>query len=146
VKKAGSLAELKGRADLVLNCHVLEHLNDPAKGLAESVSVLKPGGILYLELPYEPWRGPFLPPAVTRPWVELLSRTKLPLLAADFVSTAARVKLHVLPPLGFVAVREHLNFFNVESVRRLVERGGLEVLLCVQPNATTLVAVGRLRG
>lgn len=143
VEKLERLADAAGSADLVLNCHVLEHLNEPARGLEESVSVLAPGGHLYLELPHEPWSPPFLAPQLAEPWLKGLGRTRWPLLAMDFVSTALRVKLKVIPPLGFLAVREHLNFFTVDSVRRLVERAGLIPLVCEQPDAHTLVAVAR---
>jgi SAM-dependent methyltransferase len=145
VENIERLTDFVGTADLVLNCHVLEHINEPLTGLAEAASLLKPGGLLYLELPYEPWRGPYLPAALSAPWLKLLAMTKWPLLAADFFSTAARIKLHTLPPFGFVAIREHLNFFGVQSVRKLVERGGLVPLICVQPNDTTLVAIARKR-
>ncbi len=143
VEKVGALSKVKGKADLVLNCHVLEHLNEPMTGLEESVSVLKKGAHLYLELPFEPWVGPFMPARMSKWWVTLLSKTKWPLMAADFFSTAARVKLHVVPPMGFVAVREHLSYFTIESVRRLIERAGLTPLLVEQPNAVTLVAIAQ---
>jgi len=143
VEKLARLGDAAGTAELVLSCHVLEHLNEPAAGLEESVSVLAPGGHLYLELPFEPWQAPFLDPRLARPWLQALGRTHWPLLAMDFVSTAARVKLRFIPPLGFLAVREHLNFFTVDSVRRLVERAGLIPLVCEQPDARTLVAVAR---
>jgi len=143
IERVGQLEEVAGAAELVLNCHVLEHLNDPASGLAESVTPLAPGGHLYLELPFEPWDGPFLPPAFAARWLEALATKRWPLLVMDFLSTAARVKLKVVPPLGFLAVREHLNFFTVDSVRRLVVRAGLDPLVCERPDARTLVAVAR---
>jgi SAM-dependent methyltransferase len=145
VERLARLSDLQPGADLVLNCHVLEHLNEPAEGLAQCLSGLASGGHLYLELPHEPWHGPGLPPALALPWLQALASSHWPLVAMDFLSTAARVKLGVLPPFGFLAVREHLNFFTVESVRRLVERAGLVPLQCEQPDARTLVAVARKR-
>ena len=40
----------------------------------------------------------------------------------DLYSTAFRVKLGFLPPLGFAPMREHVNFFTLESISKLGER------------------------
>ncbi len=37
--------------DFVIACHLLEHLENPLRGLAEMARVLRPGGILYAALP-----------------------------------------------------------------------------------------------
>lgn len=51
---AGDLTALPYRGDcfeLVVNCDVLEHVDDDRAGLAEIVRVLRPGGVLVLTLP-----------------------------------------------------------------------------------------------
>ena len=50
------------------------------------------------------------------------------LLALDVYSTAFRVKLGVLPPFGFVPMREHVSFFTEASLGALARRVGLTVL------------------
>ena len=40
-----------GSQDFVIANHLLEHLEDPLRGLAEMTRVLRPGGILYIALP-----------------------------------------------------------------------------------------------
>ena len=42
---------MKAKADLVIYCHVLEHLPDPVKELRGVRKVLKEGGLLYIEVP-----------------------------------------------------------------------------------------------
>jgi 2-polyprenyl-3-methyl-5-hydroxy-6-metoxy-1,4-benzoquinol methylase len=44
-------AAIEGRYDLVVGIHVLEHLRDPAKGLARAYGLLRPGGVLALITP-----------------------------------------------------------------------------------------------
>ena len=51
----------QNKFDLVLTCHVLEHLNDPKEGLLEALSLVKDNGLIYLELPHEAWLGPYQP-------------------------------------------------------------------------------------
>lgn len=146
IEQLRRLEDAAGLADLVLNCHVLEHLNDPFDGLGQCLTALRPGGHLYLELPCEPWRGPFVPPWLAKSWLERVASKRWLLMAMDFVSTASRISMRIVPPFGFVAVREHLNFFTLASAKRLVERVGLQPLLCTQPNADTLVVVARKTG
>ena len=50
------------------------------------------------------------------------------LLAGDIVSTACRKKLGILPPFGFVPMREHLNYFTVDAISALITRAGLQVV------------------
>ncbi|MER2515404.1 hypothetical protein E4Q23_12690 [Candidatus Accumulibacter phosphatis] len=49
------------------------------------------------------------------------------LIAADVLCTASRIKLGRLPPLGFVAMREHLNYFTTESVQALLRNCGFVI-------------------
>lgn len=45
------LSDVKDRYDVVLSFHVLEHLRDPVETLASLKRVVKPGGVIYLEVP-----------------------------------------------------------------------------------------------
>ena len=39
-----------------------------------------------------------------------------------------RVRVGVIPPLGFAKLHEHQNFFSPDGLRRILTRGGFDVL------------------
>ena len=115
-----------GEADLVVCAQVLEHVSNPQGLLDDMVSLLRSGGVLYLEVPDQLWRRwSSLRPS--KAFVTWLCRHPRALLAADTYSTAFRVKLGALPPFGFVPMREHINFYSAMALRAFVERGALDV-------------------
>ena len=119
-------AKVPGDHDLVICAQVLEHVSDPAAVVADIASLLRPGGTAYLEVPNQLWRQA----RTLRPGSGLLSwlcgHPKL-LLLGDIYGTFFRVKYRVLPPLGFVPMREHISFFTQAALRALAERSGLFV-------------------
>lgn len=143
VERIPTVASARGSFDLVLTCHVLEHLNDPAEGLDEAASLARAGGTVFLELPREQWTGPWQP-AFEPAFLEWLAGRPGLLKAVDFICTGARIKGGVLPPLGFLAIREHLNFFTIAAIRALMDARGIEVLL-VEEEGEYFRAVGRVR-
>jgi len=44
------------KADIVLFCHTLEHVLDPVKEIKNIIKLLKPGGLLYIEVPPGCWQ------------------------------------------------------------------------------------------
>ena len=118
-----------GRFDLVVCAQMIEHATDPFAVVEELMQLLKPGGNLYIEVPYdETWRD-FSCDGRLRRWVLGIARKARGFNTAwDIYGTAFRVKLKVLPPLAFVPVREHLNYFEPESLRRLGRRAGGSVV------------------
>ena len=130
--------------DLVILSHILEHCSEPGQMLQEVKPLGKNGGsMLYVEVPYERYNlrltgGGNLYGGYLR-WL-----MNIPFLARilDFYSTAFRVKFNFIPPLGFAKLHEHINFFEVDSLRRLLERGGFEVIACERrPFASTIGSV-----
>ena len=72
-----------GSFDIVYSANVLEHTSDPQLVLSEALRVLRPGGLLHMELPnfLSYFEGHYLvpmPPVLRRPvlswWVRLLGR------------------------------------------------------------------------
>lgn len=129
------------RNDIVLNCHVLEHLNSPQLGLKESVSLIKQYGFVYVEVPYEVWKNPYQF-ANQRKIILNLTKHKTVLKYIDFFYTGMKSKFHLLPPLGFVFTREHLQFFTITALNNLMKKCGLHVIFSQKLNGN-LVALGR---
>jgi hypothetical protein len=63
-------------------------------------------------------------------YLRLVLRNRWATLAVDFWSTAVRVKFGRVPPLGFVKMHEHINFFDPACLRTMMRRSGLDVLAC----------------
>ncbi len=123
----GAREEIKGGWDLILSCQVLEHLSDPFDQVKDITNLLSKGGWIYAEVPDQSWREIGSPEAVQNAWLSLLLKSPRALHAADFVSTAFRVKLGFLPPLAFAPMREHVNYFTVQALTELLTRAGLTV-------------------
>ncbi|MCB4860802.1 class I SAM-dependent methyltransferase [Sphingobium sp. PNB] len=117
---------LPSEVDLITCAQVLEHVTDPAAMVKDMLSLLRAGGYLYLEVPDQLWTR-ITPMRPGNRFVSWLSRNPKLLLLADIYSTAFRVKLGMLPPFGFVPMREHINFFSAASLRAIVDGMGLLV-------------------
>lgn len=116
------------RFDLVLLCHVLEHASEPRALLERIRRLLRSDeSLLYVEVPFERpalrWLGRG---AWFERWLDGVRRVRFLLTAVDFYSTAFRHKLEVVPPLGFVKLHEHINFFGEDSLRAVLRQAGLE--------------------
>lgn len=118
--------------DMVMLCHVLEHLPDPHERLAAIEPLLKPGaGLLYVEVPYERFGLRFVGEGdIYGAYLGALKAVPFAMMAADFYSTGFRVKFGSVPPLGFVKMHEHINFFSEESLSAVLDRSGYQVLKC----------------
>lgn len=132
VRDAAALKDLD--LDLVLLCHVLEHVAAPADFLAALQRELGPGREghwLYVEVPLERHRilkRRVRPDRIGRADAGAAIRRRVPWLVRDFYSTAFRVKLDVVPPLGVIKLHEHVSFFSEASLRALLGSAGYAVL------------------
>lgn len=129
VERIPDKSYLAEQVDLITCAQVLEHVSDPAALLHEMMLLLRSGGAIYLEVPDQIWRETRImrPRAGFLSW--LCAHPKL-LMLWDTYSTVFRVILGRLPPLGFVPMREHINFFTLEALRQLAQRAGLTI--CAQ--------------
>lgn len=126
---AAMLADQK--FDLVLLCEVLEHVSEPAHILQDVLSHVKPGGLLYITVPNQEF--PFIDiPAGDwyRNYLTLLLKSRWLTLLVDFWATGYKVKFARVPPLGVAKMHEHVNFFTVASLKKLLQKFGLEILTC----------------
>jgi len=141
-RRLDSLEGEAGSFDLVLNCQVLEHVNDPLSALRETAAMARRGGWLYVEVPDERWRSLGARPGRLRErWLRTVAASTRATIALDFASTACRIKLGLIPPLGFWAMREHINLFSPRSLELLAGKAGLAPLwLRVTASGISLVA------
>lgn len=108
------------RFQCILAMQFLEHVHDPRFTLETLLTLLEPGGILYLEVPYdETFYDASGPDRLRRPILRILDRCRWLQIALDFYSTAFRLYFHCLPPFGYLPMREHLQFFSLSSLRAL---------------------------
>jgi hypothetical protein len=115
--------------DLILSCHVLEHLTFPAQFIGDLISLGRAGTIYFIEVPDESVpRCLFNATVLQRRWLEWLITHPRMFKLFDFLSTGIRARLGVAPPLMFFALREHLTFFTVSGINSLLTRNGLSVL------------------
>ncbi len=122
---------LNKKFDLVLVNAVLEHCSDPGAVLSRLRPLARSeSSLFYIEVPFErPWLGMGWGP-LYRWYLRALASWYRALLWVDFYSTALRVRLSFVPPLGFVKLHEHLNFFTEESLDRLLVNRGFLLRSC----------------
>jgi hypothetical protein len=138
--KAG---ELPGGWSLVLCCQVLEHVSSPAAYLQHLHEILAEEGWLYVEVPNEQWRSANGGESLRKVVLKGLLSFRPLLIAADMVCTACRIKFGRLPPLGFIAMREHLNYFTAEALTAVLARSGFRVEACGIEDGGQLFAIAR---
>jgi hypothetical protein len=129
--------------ELVLCCQVLEHVTDPMALIHELTQALSENGWLYVEVPDEIWSNLACSGIVRNAWLAWVAKRPLLLCAADCVSTAFRIKLGILPPMGFIPMREHLNYFTVAALIELLARCGLSIAWSGKDNQGSICAVAR---
>ena len=130
VNRIGSEKELNTRKfDFIMALGVLEHCSEPADVLEQLRSCLNPGSFLCVGVPHERYGVGFAGKGeLYRSYLNTLLQFPTALIGADFYSSAARIRMNHIPPLGLIKCHEHLNFFNNHSMTALLERTGFEVV------------------
>ena len=130
--------------DLVLLCAIVEHFSEPLAQLKRVAERVKPGGLLYIEVPEDSFSVESIPSGRWYvAYLRRLVRHPLLMLVVDFLSTAIRLKFRVIPPFGFAKQHEHLNYFDVRSLSHLVSASGLTLLNCSMSSEGSVVAMCR---
>jgi hypothetical protein len=129
VVSVDAVAMKNTRWDLILSCHVLEHLTDPPAYVAKLVSLGHDKTVYFFEVPDEG----FSSFAVNRSmlqnfWLKLIVKSPGFFKAFDFLSTGFRVRFRVILPLLFLPLREHLTFYSVDGAVQMLESAGLQVV------------------
>lgn len=135
-----------GAYNLILLFHVLEHVPHPHQILGKLKTLLAPKGVLFIEVPREYINIRNIP---RKNWYDkylaLLVKYKLLFSIMYFYSTVMRIKLSLIPPLGFAVAHEHINLFSVRALRACLLTNGLnvkEVFIC--QNTGNICAIASL--
>jgi ubiquinone/menaquinone biosynthesis C-methylase UbiE len=128
IGRAESIETIDGIPDLVLICHVLEHLNDPLQVLKAISGVQAPGGLLYVEVPLDrPQPKPHHSTSKYFRYLSKITRHRRLLIACDFISGVSRQYGRRIPRFGFIKQSEHINYFSRESLEKLLQLSGYNI-------------------
>ncbi|WP_421910136.1 class I SAM-dependent methyltransferase [Methanolacinia petrolearia] len=115
--------------DVVILSMVLEHVSDPHVILNKIHEILAPDGYLVLEVPYEPFKYKNWFGNKTENYLNKLANSpEFISKAIDLYSTLFRIKFRYIPPLGFVKLHEHINFFSESSLHSLFQLNNFSVI------------------
>ncbi len=112
----------------------LEHLLEETECLwkdarGRRILVTRDRSLLCVGVPYERYGLGFAGKGTLyRGYLNALLHFPAAMVAVDFYSTIARVRLGGIPPLGLIKCHEHLNFFDERSMKALLERMGFAVI------------------
>ena len=116
--------------DMIMMCHVLEHIENARENIENAARALKTGGLLYVEIPLDrPVKiGRIFSTPTYRQYTQLLCKIPRLFVVADLVSLVSR-KLLGRPILGSVIKQnEHINFFDGKTVASVVQTLGFELI------------------
>ena len=114
--------------DLILCCHVLEHLPDPQGHVQNLLAMGHPGTAYFFEVPNENFQsisasGWF----VQKLWLTWLTKRPWLFRRFDFVARNFDYRLHFVPPFLFFPLCEHLSFFTAAGLSLFLESKGFNV-------------------
>ena len=119
------------KPDMVLLCHVLEHLDDPRSTLKNISNLLAPGHLFYVEIPLDNVQvssGWFRSDGYRR-YLNLLCRIPVLFILADAFALVCRLVFGRLLPGAVVKRSEHVNYFNSRALTHVITQFGFELLL-----------------
>lgn len=121
------------RFDFIVSQHVLEHVSYPMKMMKQIVASLKNNGYFYFELPFEnifpTKKSGFFRKISEKFW-------DLPYFF-DLSQKKRREKGK------FLMIHEHINFFNEESVKKMISIAGLKLLHINTTNPSLIFGVAQ---
>ena len=116
--------------DMIMMCHVLEHIETARESVENASRALKPGGLLYIEIPLdrpEKIGRLFSKPIYTR-YTKFLCKTPTLFLLADLLSLVSRKLLGRTVFGAVIKQNEHINFFNGATISAVVQTLGFELI------------------
>jgi hypothetical protein len=115
----------KRRYDLIMCCHVLEHVSYPMDIMKEIFNLADEKTTIYIELPYDTYFRDISIPANTDVKFRLFSLMSISPKTVNFVTKYSSMKIRM---------HEHINYFNGTSLRKMMDLSGFNILLLDVPN------------
>ena len=128
--------------DLILSCHVLEHLSNPQDYIEDLVNLGRKGTVYVFEVPDETWK--ILPPnrsIFQLKWLLWITKSKKFIKWIHLLSLIFKLKFRFIPPFLFPSLVEHLNFFSPIGLSKLLQNSNLHVLTSYVGKAKHIVAI-----
>lgn len=114
--------------DIILCCHVLEHLPDPQAHVQKLLALGHPSTAYFFEVPNENFNSISASAwPVQKLWLDWLTKQPWLFRKFDFVSRNLDYRLHFVPPFFFFPLCEHLNFFTTAGFSAFLESNGFKV-------------------
>ena len=128
VDRTESVEEVKfARPDLVLLCHVLEHDHGARETIHQLSQLMIKESVLYIEVPED--RSPVVPRTKRNSvLLSFLLRHRIGFIVFDAYSLFTIRVLGKKLPFQFLKQSEHVNFFCRESIVKVTEEYGFEVI------------------
>ena len=116
--------------DMIMMCHVLEHIETARENVENASRALKPGGLLYLEIPLDrPINiGRVFSTRMYLRYTKILCRIPPLFVTADLLSLVSRRFLGRPVPGAVIKQNEHINFFDRATIASVVETLGFELI------------------
>lgn len=111
--------------NLIMLCHVLEHLTEPRTEFESILSILGPGGHLYIEVPLDGHRLRSPTPARL---TSLFRSSRVAFILSDFVSQVSRFQFGWQSRFRLIKQSEHLQFFTLPTIKVIAQELKLNVL------------------
>lgn len=117
------------KVELIMCCHVIEHLVDFQGELRNSLNYLADGGYLYIEVPTDGFAVSFFHKTnIAKIYSKFIYKLPPVYVFLDFFTGLFRVFLKRIPFFGVVKQSEHINYFSEKSLWALADNLNMEIL------------------
>jgi hypothetical protein len=111
--------------NLIMLCHVLEHLADPRAEFESILELLCPQGLIYIEVPLDYHRVKLATPPQL---IERIRSHRIAFILSDLVSQICRFKFSWNSRFRLIKQSEHLQFFSLPAFEMIAPKLKLTVL------------------
>jgi hypothetical protein len=123
------LSALPFKVDLGLNCYVLEHVSSPRSTLNQMVECVNRGKYIHVEVPLDYFRtSRFHRSHLYLRYLQAIIRFRVLWIVIDFLGGVWRTYRRSIPWFGIVKQSEHINYFETNSLKRLLDTAGLTTI------------------